>query len=105
MKTWKEIASEYDKYYKDSRRPLNVFLWLQNNYPAPQKWISVEDELPPPYREDGNVNFFLSIAIDGLIDITWCGDYEGVLCWFSNNNLTSSLQITHWQPLPEPPKQ
>ena len=67
----------------------------KNGYEAGKpKWISVEERLPEMYK---NV---LVIRTDGKIRLDAIGSlsvwYEEV--WHTGN------PITHWMPLPEPPK-
>ena len=68
------------------------------------EWISVEDELP---KND------LVLIINELGDIT-VGSHEikhDGACWRVGNDCVSwdydfnyEFYVTHWQPLPEPPK-
>ena len=54
-----------------------------------KKWISVKDELP----ENG---YWLCYFDDGFIStVTMSGDWE---LW------DDSGEVTHWMPLPKPPK-
>lgn len=61
-------------------------------------WISVEDELP---QESGG--FYLSVDSDGEI---WFRQFTKLYGWRSTigNMLISGIEVTHWMPLPEPPK-
>jgi len=64
------------------------------------KWISVEDEMPKP------MEYILVCFKDSSnIDMGYIYDYRnGELSWSSNNyNAPGWEDITHWQPLPEPP--
>ena len=57
-------------------------------------WISVEDRLPDVDRE-------VLINSHGFCYVTYhCGEY-----WETEDLECSEDSITHWQPLPEPPKQ
>lgn len=67
-----------------------------------EKWISVENKLPP----DGN-NVIVAIRDTSgdtpftYTDCGWClGEKRG---WIVDNDL--HFNVTHWQPLPEPPKE
>lgn len=64
------------------------------------KWISIKDKLPP---RNGNYNYSKRVLVT-----------NGVECHIDEYNFTKNawefvdefyLDITHWQPLPEPPKQ
>ncbi|EXM37651.1 hypothetical protein RASY3_14665 [Ruminococcus albus SY3] len=57
-------------------------------------WISVEDRLPNPYEE------VLCYLWDGCYII---GYYIGFR-WILDIERIDSRDITHWQPLPKPPK-
>ena len=68
------------------------------------KWISVEDEMPhAEYGESDNV-----LAVDGLGIVELLYFDGGCWCYptgepvFYENPL---YRITHWMPLPEPPKE
>jgi hypothetical protein len=67
-----------------------------------QKWISVEDRLP-----DKNDDVLCSRGnhIGALMDVyTYVGDYK----WCDTYGYRISTEdegITHWMPLPEPPKE
>lgn len=57
------------------------------------EWINVNDKLPPTYEDvlcyaDGHSFYVDFICSDGM----WCDDEV-------RNN-----KITHWMPLPEPPR-
>lgn len=66
-----------------------------------QRWIPVTERLP---KEDADVLCFRGNHIGGLMDVyTYVGfdqwqDTYGNLCY------TVGEGITHWMPLPEPPK-
>jgi hypothetical protein len=67
------------------------------------KWISVKDRLPhdgmfeKTYKD--NVLVYRPNSVSKKIDVeTTFSSY-----WFSDNRTTN--EITHWQPLPEPPEE
>lgn len=56
-----------------------------------QRWVSVKDRLPDKIGK-------VLVVDNGKVDInSWAGKYEG---WYYVNK-----NITHWMPLPEPPKE
>lgn len=65
---------------------------------VPSKWISVEDRLP----EDGEVVMCHNKAREYPVFCQWD---ESDLCWFNNSWTFGRGLITHWMPLPEPPKE
>jgi hypothetical protein len=59
------------------------------------QWISVKDRLPD---EDG---WYLVYKHNRVRVAEWCKD-----CWYNESDLPiDDCAITHWQPLPEPPKE
>ena len=74
------------------------------NTDAPSKWISVEDETPrAEYGESDNV---LTVAENGLVEVLYFDG--GCWCYPSGGPVfyeDPSWRITHWMPMPEPPKE
>lgn len=76
------------------------------------EWISVEDRLPEigrevivyrPYKDVGKQITALCryIRYEEATDYFWDNNYPG-----SGENIhTMSARITHWMPLPDPPKE
>lgn len=62
---------------------------------ADSGWISVKDRLPRVFK---NV---LTIDSKGKIRINWLENIIGMKGYFAYD----SGSVTHWQPLPEPPKE
>ena len=61
-----------------------------------QEWISVKDGLP----ENGKESVLIALRW-GEVDIGWCEDGR----WRSEFvNEYEDGEVTHWMPLPEPPK-
>ena len=72
------------------------------------KWISVKDRLPE-YRDGWSHSLDVNVLIDNDGDIfvsTACYRYLNKPEWseYLYNNRFNGC-ITHWMPLPEPPKQ
>lgn len=61
------------------------------------KWISVKERLP----EESNINV-LVYTVTGQQYVAGCYDVFGVKRFFTN---AMPIIVTHWQPLPEPPKE
>lgn len=100
----KMTAKEFDRYYWSKNNPISTPLWkcMQayadyrlKEYKALQQkesnWISVEDRLP---EEEG---YYLISNIGGIA-VDHFYTYETP----STFGLSDS-EITHWQPLPDPP--
>ena len=65
---------------------------LINNGVTVQEWVSVDDRLPEE-------NTTVIAATDKGIVFQCLYAYDGWDLWDVNN-----INITHWQPMPEPPK-
>ena len=65
------------------------------------EWISVEDRLPENDTQvlgyNGEIHCYIVTESDFIKEKTWWLDNEG---W----NTAKGFGITHWQPLPTPPK-
>lgn len=61
------------------------------------KWISVEDRLP---EDDARV-----LVCDTREDYVSIWEYFGDGLWFGDEVIWATEDITHWMPLPEPPKE
>lgn len=63
------------------------------------KWISVEDRLPGKHSE-------VLAVVNGHVILTWfhskikCFETYAGICFFVSENM-----VTHWMPLPAPPKE
>ena len=66
------------------------------------KWIRVEDKLPV----EGNryLTFVEHITDLGKSNFVWNCSYNEDEKRFSDSSLNDGERVTHWQPLPEPPK-
>ena len=62
-----------------------------------QEWISVEDRLP---NDSVAVNLH---TISGVVGTGFYNKYtKSWVQWYAGNSLC--VDVTHWQPLPQPPK-
>ena len=72
-----------------------------------RRWISVKDRLPEKLNENNQV--YLTEQVIGFGDeCAYVGQfkvykYDGLMTFFDGENFRSD--ITHWMPLPEPPKE
>lgn len=64
------------------------------------RWISVKDRLPKDQRSVLTINGHGEIKIMGL----WSKRGE-LWTWLYQERFTHYNDITHWRPLPEPPKE
>ena len=100
--TWME---ERDKLYHkiaSAKLELNLIIAKAKSLQEEDGWISVEDRLPEPYI---NVLICWSKESKGMHPIMstarWVGD-----SWSTDKTKPIlPTTITHWQPLPEKPKQ
>ena len=61
----------------------------------PDSWISVEDKLP-------DTTTVLGCNIEGFVaTVLYMSNAKR---WVITSNMSVIMDITHWQPLPEPPK-
>jgi hypothetical protein len=75
---------------------VNCILQIIHRMPSQtyNQWISVKDRLPD---ENG---WYLVCKHNRVRVAEWCKD-----CWYNESDLPiDDCAITHWQPLPEPPK-
>ena len=70
--------------------------WLEKR----MQWVSVEDRLPEP---------FVSVLVYMPEERPLPTVHEGFLAregmWYANHFDREPMEITHWMPLPEPPKE
>lgn len=59
-------------------------------------WIDVYDRLPEPYSE--------VICYNSIGNWIQFGVLEGDK-WFNRDQVRYQMKVTHWMPLPEPPKE
>jgi len=65
------------------------------------RWISVEDELPPTSDKDDESDDYLIVDSDGDKNVGYYNKMDEL--WFSCDGYI--LDVTHWMPLPEAPKE
>lgn len=67
------------------------------------QWISVKDRLPGKWRKDGSSVSIYYLIYEPEFDAVDVGVYDGENdCWYSRG---LTVTVTHWMPLPEPPKE
>lgn len=77
-------------------------LKLKNVMKELDDWIDVNDSLPD---EGGRYWCYVEHLTDlGFSYFQWNCDYNPQLQRFSDMTLTKGERVTHWRPLPEPPK-
>lgn len=80
-------------------------LVVKSDEPSARKWISVDDELP----EQRNLPRSRSVLIfceSNLCTFTAVYNFEnGGWEYFAQGSVEVRGRVTHWMPLPEPPKQ
>jgi len=68
-----------------------------------QGWIPVSERLPEEYQhENGEPMEFNVMILGSKIPTTLCFNGDE---WFEWSDWDKSYDITHWMPLPEPPKE
>ena len=79
----------------------DALAYIQQLEAAQPKWISVEERLP-----DDRGNFITKIHCDkgDWIEVNTF-DYMEKEWWHDTVNCTVTKFVTHWMPLPEPPKE
>lgn len=101
-----EIMNSMDKTALDQiegyKRALDSIAEDVENIPPvnvqPMKWISCKDKMP-----DDGVNVLI-YAGNRMISLAWYDKDMGYFYICDSDYKYSSLDVTHWQPLPEPPK-
>lgn len=62
------------------------------------KWISIADKLPKPHNDV----LIYSTKNKGMILKAYLGREKDA--WYVDDGFTHTYIVTHWMPLPEPPK-
>lgn len=72
------------------------------------EWISVKDRLPESVRLDWGVPRCLAVVGSGknaeVVTVTWHGG-DSVDCFWIEGIGWADSDLTHWMPLPPPPKE
>lgn len=93
MRRDEQIVEASWRYAKVHQKPfVDGAMWADNN----PNWIPVEDELP---EEGYTVLVALKNRIMTIMTASYCVDGE----WYYNGHKIHSV-VTHWMPLPQPPK-
>ena len=109
MKTPEEMAEEYCENHDECEFARDAFLAgyqaAQTNLSTPAKWISVKERLPE--IPDGHLisKEVLWISCYGEIEVSFLEKLRSELrIDWGEAGLYKLDQVTHWMPLPEPPK-
>ena len=114
--SYEELKAQLDKseslfgtrYLEGSPRHENWLLWVQAwqaaKAQAVPEWISVEDSLP-----EKNANVLLNVVARRRGKPFSCIGFYSVEpddepCFILDDNFTILKGVTHWMPLPKPPK-
>ena len=115
----KKARSNFDLYYADKSKHYHdnavgyniaadeAYVFPASDVQPIDRWISIEDSLPEPYS-----NVILYTNYKATAYGFFRGEYYEGKPLFSmtmSNNAENSwyeeVRITHWQPLPDPPKE
>lgn len=80
---------------------------LISNGVTVQKWIPVSERLPRPYV---NVNIVAYLENEcgssyRVVSVGWYSDTLEVWSILTSDGSVIDIKVTHWMPLPEPPKE
>lgn len=97
------LKAEFTGNFKDSYTKAEIHA-LIDLAPAVSDWISVKDRLPERKYVDYLVATRLQTYGSKGINVAWLNDDNGV--WKSNDEWICDGReiVTHWMPLPEPPR-
>lgn len=96
-----QLVKETGAFSKGVNKGLNIARSAMRNPDAiptltpPNEWVSVEERLPAPTE-----NLVLVYDCTG-VNMAW---YSYAMGWKYRTGLPG-VEITHWMPLPEPPKE
>ena len=96
-----DAIEELSRLYAEER---NAAVELTGELASKPRWIPVTEKLP-----ETNVTVIVTDGRStgmGWIDSYDWEDYRGIeRIWYAPNTLVAENNITHWMPLPEPPKE
>ena len=67
-----------------------------------RQWISVEDRLPE--KDSRVLVYFRSAKNEGIEDCYFSGMRNRFVLYHTFEEIPDGITITHWMPMPEPPK-
>jgi hypothetical protein len=107
---WEEFLKDYSfidhkEFYTNGARLISTFRveqmiehYFAKDINAPSKWIPVTERLP----EKGE--FVLVFTVDRIVGEAVL-DKDWQFYWSNTDEYAEPLFVTHWMPLPEPPKE
>lgn len=108
--SYKEGQCTYDRALELGSKVLNEYAQSQtselqteiNRLKAENEWISVKDELPNIGNDENFPECSDKVLLLNEQEDVFMGWYEGGE--FTDYNMNKADYITHWMPLPQPPK-
>ena len=97
-----EPYNHYDDGYADALDQIDDWLYAQPNFQDADKWVSVKK----PPKENGIYQVFM-YDYRWHIWKAWYGQFVFPYGWFVNDIQGDHITctVTHWMPLPKPPKE
>lgn len=93
------IAEESNSYLNTRRTTLEMALAYLKEHFAEPKWIPVTEQMPQEY-----VSVLICVPTDApLPQVKEAYFAKG--CWWSRMWIYKGKDVTHWMPMPEPPKE
>ena len=96
---FKDNYDKYGVYCNNCNSQTGLYSTIDDAVTAwntrPNNWISVEDKLP-------DTRTVLGCNIDGYVTAVVYMCY--IKKWAIAHNMRATMDVTHWMPLPEPPK-
>ena len=100
MSRIKEETRFYSGTYAEIERAIDTAPTIDPESMRPEEeWISVKDRLP---QVKGEYVLIYDSHHRNIYKAWYVGDID---VWFSNEYLPQFINITHWMPLPKPPKE
>ena len=92
---------DFDAFQYDNEYSAKAILKAMEEYANQDKWISIENELP--YY---NQYVLVSLKSGTILKVQFLLEMNGSFFKYGERKISvGSNQVTHWQPLPAPPKQ